>query len=349
MDAFLLYGCYGYTGRLLADEARLRGLRPILAGRRRDDVEAMGRALDLPTRVFSLDDPAQVDAGLADCRLVLHAAGPFVKTSSPMVKACLRMGVHYLDVTGELGVFEAIASRDAEAKAAGVTLLPGVGFDVVPSDCLAAYVGSKLPGATHLVIALEMVGGFSQGTALTMLTHIGAGGAIRKNGQITPVPSAHATREIDFGNGPRGAVTIPWGDISTAWHSTGIPNIEVYLSAPPKMRFGMRMSGLLAPLLASGPVQRFVAKRIQAGPPGPTPAQRAAGRSLLWAEARDGAGRAFAARLAAPEGYTLTAHSGIRAVEKMLTGGVPVGFQTPSKAFGADFVLSLPDVTRTDA
>lgn len=346
MDTLLLYGCYGYTGRLLADEARARGLRPILAGRRRDDVEAMGRALDLTTRVFSLDSPAEVDQGLDGVNVALHAAGPFSRTSKPMADGCLRKRVHYLDVTGEIVVFEALAARDAEAKAAGVTLMPGVGFDVVPSDCLAAYVASKVPGATELTIALGVSGSLSHGTATTMVENIGEGGAVRRDGRITRVPSAHSTRDFDFGDGTRRCVTIPWGDISTAWHSTHVPNIEVYVSAPRAARAFMRLSGPLGALLAAGPVQKLIKSRIGQG--GPTAEQRARGKSRLYAEAK-GPGGMFAARLVGPEGYDMTAQAGIRAAEVVLGGKVPVGYQTPSSGLGMDFVLGLPGVTRTDA
>lgn len=348
MPSLLLYGCYGYTGRLIAAEALRRGLRPTLAGRSRALVEEMGRALDLPTRVFGLDDGAAVDAGIAGHGAVLHAAGPFSKTSAPMIDACLRASVHYLDVTGEIGVFEAIARRDDEAKAASVTLLPGVGFDVVPSDCLAAHVASKVPGGTELTLALQMLGRPSQGTALTMVENLDKGGAIRDGGRIVPVASGTLRRSFDFGDGPKPAVAIPWGDVSTAFYSTGIPHIEVYLAAPPSMIFGMRATGLLAPLLGTGPVQRFLASRIKAGPAGPTDEQRARGRSRLYAEVVGEGGKRAAARLEGPDGYTLTAMAAVRAAEKVLAGGVAHGFLTPSRAFGADFVLELPDVRRLD-
>ncbi len=345
MDTLLLYGCYGYTGRLLADEARARGLRPILAGRRREDVEAMGRALDLPTRVFSLDSAAEVDQGLDGVHVVLHAAGPFLRTSKPMADACLRKHTHYLDVTGEIAVFEALAARDTEARSAGVTLMPGVGFDVVPSDCLAAYVASKVPGATQLTIALGVSGSLSHGTATTMVENLGAGGAVRRDGNITKVPTAHATRAFDFGEGNRTCVTIPWGDVSTAWHSTHVPNIEVYLAAPLAARALMKASRWLGFALASAPAQRLMKSRISEG--GPTAEQRARGKSRLYAEAR-GPGGTFAARLVGPDGYDITAHAGIRAAEFVLAGKVPPGYQTPSTGFGMDFVLGLPGITRTD-
>jgi short subunit dehydrogenase-like uncharacterized protein len=348
MGPLLLYGCYGYTGRLLAAEALRRGLTPTLAGRNRDEVDAMGRALGLPTRVVGLEDRAALDAALAGHRVVLHAAGPFSRTSRPMVEACLRSGAHYLDVTGEIGVFEALAGRDDEAKARGVTLLPGVGFDVVPSDCLAAHVARRLPGARRLVIGLEMSSSASQGTAVTVIENLDQGGAVRKDGRITAVPAGDRERSFDFGDGPRTAIAIPWGDVSTAFYSTGIPDIEVYLAAPAGIRMGLRASRVLAPILGSAPVQRFLHQRVKAGPAGPSDEARARGRSRLCAEASAADGRSVRSRLTGHEAYTLTAEAGVRVAEKILAGGVPVGFHTPSRALGADFVLELPGVERVD-
>ena len=108
--ALLVYGANGYTGELIARQAVARGLRPILAGRTRASLERLATDLALPHRVFALEDPAAVDAGLEGVAAVLHAAGPFSRTSRPMADGCLRRGVHYLDVTGEGAVFAALAS-----------------------------------------------------------------------------------------------------------------------------------------------------------------------------------------------------------------------------------------------
>jgi short subunit dehydrogenase-like uncharacterized protein len=344
----LIYGANGYTGELTARFAVERGLKPILAGRNAAALAQLAGSLGLPHRVFSLDDAAAVDAGLAGVKVVLHCAGPFSRTSKAMVDACLRNQVHYLDITGEVSVFEACAARDGEAKKAGVVIMPGVGFDVVPSDCLAAHLKARLPSATHLALGFQGLGGVSRGTATTMAENLHRGGAIRKDGRLTPVPAAWRTRTIDFGRGPTAAVTIPWGDISTAYHSTRIPNIEVYMAAPWKLRAGMKLSRPLAPLLGTAPVQRFLKKRIQSGPPGPTDAQRARGKSLLWGEVSDDKGGRAEARLATPEGYTLTALTSLAVVERMLKDPPAAGYHTPSSAFGADFILGIDGVTRND-
>mgnify|MGYP002780651107 CR=1 FL=1 len=347
--SFLLYGATGYTGRLLAAHARERGLRPVLAGRDARAVPALAAELGLPHRVVRLDDAAALDAALAAVPVVLHAAGPFAHTSAPMAAACLRPGTHYLDVTGEIAVFEALAARGAEAGARGVMLLPGVGFDVVPSDCLAAHLKRRLPTATRLALAfVGLGGGVSRGTALTAVENLHRGGAVRRAGHITPVPAAWKTRAVDFGRGPRTVTTIPWGDVSTAYHSTGIPDVEVYTRLPDGLRRLMRLARPIAPLLGTAPVQRFLKSRIRRGPAGPGAEQRARGESRLWGEATDAEGRRAVSRLRTPEGYTLTARTAVAVVERVLAGAAPPGFQTPSLAYGADFILEFEGVVRED-
>jgi short subunit dehydrogenase-like uncharacterized protein len=349
MGSYLIYGANGYTGALTARLAVARGHQPVLAGRSAGPVEALAQELGLSARVFGLDDPAGVRAGLDGMTAVLHCAGPFAHTFRPMAEGCLRAGVHYLDVTGELAVFEALARRDEAARAAGVMLMPGVGFDVVPSDCLAAHLKRLLPTATRLALGFQARGGFSRGTATTMAENLHKGGAVRRGGVIVPVPACWRTRVIDFGRGPRVAMTIPWGDVSTAWYSTGIPDIEVYMAAPWRQRAAVRLLAPLGWLLGSRPVQRWLKQRIRAGPPGPTDEQRVRGESLLWGEARDDRGARVVARLRGPEGYTLTALTALAVLESVLAGQAPPGFQTPSRAYGPDFVLAVPGVQRRDS
>jgi short subunit dehydrogenase-like uncharacterized protein len=344
----LIYGANGYTGRLIADQAIARGLRPILAGRDRPAISAAAAALGVDHRVFSLDDPAAMRRGLDDVTLVIHSAGPFSRTSAPMVDACIARGVHYLDITGEIGVFESIAARDAEARAAGVMLLPGVGFDVVPSDCLAAHLVRRLPTATRLALAFAADGGISRGTATTMIENAGRGGTVRRGGTLESVPAAWRTRQVDFGAGPVDVTTIPWGDVSTAFHSTGVGNIEVYTAMPRLARAFMIATRYLGPVLASRAVQRTLIGLVRRRAPGPGSATRAHAVSKLWGEATDRSGRRVVARLTTPQSYALTALTAVAAAEKVFGGNVYPGVQTPSRAFGADFILEIPGVRRED-
>ncbi len=346
--SWLLYGATGYTGELVARLAVSRGQKPVLAGRSAGAVAVLASELGLPHRVFGLDDARAIDAGLDGVRAVLHCAGPFSRTAQPMVEACLRRKVHYLDITGEIPVFLALHAQDAAARAAGVTLLPGAGFDVVPSDCLAAHVKRRLPAATRLALAFVPSGGLSRGTATTALERLHEGGVVRRGGRFVRVPPAWKTRAIDFGRGPRKAITIPWGDVATAYFSTGIPDIEVYMAAPASLRVGLKLARPFLPFVGTAPVQSFLKRRIRSGAPGPSAAHRARATSYLWAEATDDAGRTAVSRLTTPEAYALTTCTALAALERILDGKTTAGYHTPATAFGPDFILTIERCTRTD-
>jgi short subunit dehydrogenase-like uncharacterized protein len=348
-SSVLIYGANGYTGELIAREAKARGYAPVLAGRREAAVRPLAEELGFAYRSFALDDASAVDAGLSGIRVVLHCAGPFSQTSRPMVDACLRARAHYLDVTGEVPVLEALHARGAEAARVGVMLLPGVGFDVVPSDCLAAHLKRRLPSATRLRLGFHVPMALSRGTAVTTIEGAGSPNLVRRAGVLTALPMGSLTRAIDFGEGPETCVSIPWGDVSTAYHSTGIPDIEVYVLVPTAMRLSMKLAPALAPLLQASPVQAFLKQLARRGEPGPNAEQRARSRSRLWGEVSDDAGATRVTRLETPDGYALTVETALASVARVLGGHAPPGFQTPSTAFGADFVLEVPTVRRSDA
>ena len=344
--SFLIYGANGYTGELITSYAVQRGLKPMLAGRNAIKIEELAKKHHLDYRVFSLDETSRLDAALQDVEMVLHCAGPFSLTWRPMVEACLRNRKHYTDITGEIGVFEAMAALDDKANASGVMVMPGVGFDVVPSDCLARHLKDRLPSATHLSLAFYGMGRISHGTQATMTMNAGQGGAIRKDGKITRIPAAWKSREIDFGEVRRTAVTIPWGDVSTAYYSTGIPNIEVYAVMPRQNLKMLKLSRYIGWLLATKPVQDYLQRQIPPG--GPSDEERAKGRTYLWGEALDLNGNHVESRLQTPEGYTLTALAALNIVEKILKGKYQPGFQTPAKVYGADLILEIEGVQRQD-
>lgn len=346
---FLIYGSYGYTGDLIAREAVARGLRPILAGRDPQRLARQAAELGLQHMAFSLDDRAALDLALSQVHVALHCAGPFAATAQPMVDGCLRQRVHYLDLTGEIQVFEALARRSAEAQAVGVMLLPGAGFDVAPSDCLAAHLKRRLPTADRLALGIRGLGsGVSRGTLNTGVESLAGATWVRRQGKLMQLPAGSLTRAINFGRGMESCTAIGWGDVATAFYSTGIPTIEVYFAAPLALRWGLRSTRWLGPLLGAPPVQAALKAAVQRQPPGPNAAQRARGRSLLWGEVRDPAGQRRVSRLSTPDGYTSTVLAALAMVEKALAGQAPPGFQTPSLAYGADLVLELPGVTRED-
>jgi short subunit dehydrogenase-like uncharacterized protein len=341
---FLIYGANGYTGELITRFAAERGMKPILAGRNAIAIEELAKKHHFDYRVFSLDETARLDTAVQEVDMVLHCAGPFSITSRPMVEACLRNKKHYTDITGEISVFESMAALDDKAKASEVMIMPGVGFDVVPTDCLALHLKGRLPTATHLSLAFYGMGRISHGTQATMTMNVGRGGAIRKDGKITPVPAAWKSREIDFGEVKKNAVTIPWGDVATAYYSTGIPNIEVFTVLPKQNLKVLKLSRYIGWLLATKPVQDYLQKQIPPG--GPSDEERAKGKTLLWGVARDLNGNRAEARMQGPEGYTITALAALNIAQKILDGNFQSGYQTPAKAYGADLVLEIEGVHR---
>jgi short subunit dehydrogenase-like uncharacterized protein len=348
-NKFLLYGSTGFLGREIARLAREAGLPLIIAGRDAGKVPAQAASLGVEGRTFDLSDPAAVEHGLDGVAVVLHCAGPYIHTWQPMVEACLRTGTHYLDITGEIPVLEGIAARGAEAKQKGVMLLPAVGFDVLPTDCLALHLKQRLPAATRLTLAQYGKGPsrFPPGSINTLFeTVIPSGFLLRQGGQLVPFPSRLRTRRIDFGQGPVEATLFPWADAFTAYTSTGIPNIENYMVISPEMRRMFELLLRLRPLLRPARVRRFLKSQVSSGS---TAEQRAATSTTVWGEVVDDQGRCVSARLYGPDGgVTWTSLAALSVVEQVLQGNCRPGFQTPAMAYGSDFVLQSEGVTLED-
>lgn len=347
-DGLLIYGSYGYTGSLIADTAVKRGLEPTLAGRDAERVERQALDLGCDHRTFSLEHPEVTRSEVADFDAVLNCAGPFSETARPLATACMRTGTDYLDIAGEIDVLESMAGQDEAAHEAGITLLPAVGFDTVPTDCLAAHLHDRLPSATHLVLAIDGLGTFSPGTIKSIVEGLSLPGAVREDERIRSVPLAWKTRRIDFGRGAKAAVTIPWGDISTAYHATGIPNVETYAAVPESAVRMLRWSRPLTPVVASDPVQDALKWVADVAVSGPTPDERAGSLTRIWGEVTDDEGGRAVSRLRTPDTYDLTAQTAVESARRVLEGEVEEGFQTPASAFGPDFVLEFDGVERED-
>jgi short subunit dehydrogenase-like uncharacterized protein len=343
MSSWMIYGANGYTGELIAREAAKRGHRPVLAGRSADKVSALARELGLEKRVFGLEDASAVAEQLRGVDLVLHCAGPFSATAAPMIAACLQAKAHYLDITGEIGVFEHAQSLNKDAQAAGVVLCPGVGFDVIPTDCVAASLKKALPDATHLALGFDSRSGFSPGTAKTSVEGLAQGGKVRRDGKIVTVPLAANVRKIDFGGGEKLAMTIPWGDVSTAFYSTGIPNIEVYIPGTPAMIANARRANHVRWLLGLGFVQNLIKRRIGKTVKGPSEEVRAKLSTCVWGEVTNAKGEKKTARIKTANGYSLTITGSLAVVEFLLKNKPAGGSYTPSKLVGADLVTLLPE------
>lgn len=342
----LLYGANGYTAELITDLFLKKNLRPILAGRSFEKISPIAHRTGLESRVFDLNDPKAVDFGLRGIGIVLHCAGPFIFTARQMMDGCLRNGCHYLDITGEFPVFEHAASLDAAAKSANLMVMPGVGFDVVPTDCLALFLKKKMPDAQKLTLAFAQPGGqLSRGTQKSMTNKLGDGGMVRENGILTPVPLGHKSREIDFGGKKYFTMTIPWGDVATAFYTTGIPNIEVYSLVHPKTYRKLRFLRPFMKLFKIGFFKKIALSRIEKLPAGPDSARREKSKTSLWGRVENGKGEAIEARFETPNGYSLTAETAVLIAQKVMDGQFLPGFQTPAAVFGEGLIHEIDGVT----
>ncbi len=349
MKNFMVYGSYGYTGNLIVEQAVKAGFKPLLAGRDENQVRAQAEKFGLEYRAFSVENATALDAALMEVDAVLHCAGPFVLTFRQMAEACIRTKRHYVDISGEIEGFEALAAMSEEAKHAGVMLLPGGGFDVVPSDCLIAYAAGKLTSATHLELYIKSIGsGVSRGTARSGIENSHRQGRIRRDGKIISVPNVWGTKDVDFGRGASRLISMGWGDVSTAYHSTGIPNVTVYMAFPKVMVNMMRLTRYAGPILYTRMARDFIKWLIgKFLAPGPTRKQNENGFSLLIAKVTDGK-QTVRAKLKTPEAYYLTALTSVEIMKRILNNDLKTGFQTPSKVYGADFILQFAGVTRED-
>ena len=315
---WLIYGANGYTGELIAREARARGMMPILAGRSEASIAALAGELALEHRIFALDDPARIRTSIEDVDIVLGCAGPFSATAAPIMHACLATRTNYLDITGEIDVFELAHRHDMEARSAGIVICPGVGFDVVPTDCVAAALKEALPEATRLALGYDTRGGVSPGTARTLVEGFPKGGRIRRDGTIHSVPLAYRTRRIDFGDGEKMAMTIPWGDVATAFYTTGIPNIEVYVAASPRLISRIKKLNMIRPLLGLDIVQNLLKRRIERTVTGPSAEERERFPTWVWGEVEAPSGAIRTARIKVANGYGVTVSASLGIVSLLL-------------------------------
>jgi len=347
MHRWMIYGANGYSAGLIIELAKKAGHDVILAGRNAHAITELGQKHGLETCTFGLDDKSVIVKCLQKIEVVLNCAGPFSKTARAMVEACMVTKTVYLDITGEIDVFEMIHAKNTELVKAGTTAIPGVGFDVVPSDCLAKMLQERMPDAKSLELAFYPKDSrFSPGTMKTMVEGLSSGGRIRRDNQITQVPAAFEVKDIEFKPGrPKTCATIPWGDVSTAWHSTKIPNIKVFTTASEGTIKSMRMSRYTGWLFAIPPVQTLVKEIIGRKIKGPDAESRAKARTLFWGEVKNSDGKVTTMRMETPEGYSLTAEAALKCVEHCLSRRPNPGALTPSVAFGAGFVKELTGVT----
>ncbi|TFH80347.1 saccharopine dehydrogenase family protein [Pseudomonas kribbensis] len=324
MSKLMIYGATGYTGRMAAEHARSLGLDVVIAGRTAEKLQSLAAQLDVPYRVFAAD--AVAAESLGGIAVLLNFAGPFAQTADIFMQACIKAGVDYLDITAEINVYRRAEQLGAEAAKAGVMLLPGVGWDVVPTDCLAMHVARRVQEPRSLKIALQVAGSMSRGSALSVAEIVGAGLLARVDGRLVATPDAEP-RHFDFGDGPVACVPLSFGDLVTGWHSTGIPDIAMYV----------HISG-----------DAFPEGDLSLLPDGPSAEQRAAHRARAVAEVSGVNGSVARSVIETVNGYTYTPLVAVEAARRVLAGERRPGFETPARVFGIEFARSIAGTTVTD-
>ncbi len=339
---WVIYGSYGYTGNLIAERAAQLGVPVVLSGRNGKKLAEQAKRLKFEYCKADLSNEIEMDKLLKTAKIVIHCAGPFKHTWHQMTDACLRNNCHYLDITGEIEVFEGVRSRGDEFQDKGLLAMAGVGFDVVPSDCLAAYLRSLQPDAERLEMTIRAFGGgYSRGTAKTVIENLGEGGAVRKEGDIVSVPSAYKVKNVRINGKNRTAITIPWGDVSTAYYTTAIPNIEVYAVVPKRSIRHMKWSSFMSPILKLWPVRKILHFMAGFRPAGPDPGQRETGRSVIHGIVYNAKGEPVTAQVTTSDGYTLTSETALLIAGKISKGHYEPGFHTPAGLYGYKLILEI--------
>ncbi|WP_223570863.1 saccharopine dehydrogenase family protein [Pseudomonas sp. BF-R-26] len=324
MNKLMIYGATGYTGRMAAEHAKALGLDVVIAGRTAEKLESLAEQLDVSYRVFSLD--ALGAEALEGVGVLLNFAGPFAQTAQHLMLACIKAGVDYLDITAEINVYRLAERLGAQAAEAGVMLLPGVGWDVVPTDCLAMHVARRVQNPQALSVVLQVAGSMSRGSAMSVSEIIGAGLMARVNGLLVATPDAQP-RHFDFGQGPVLCAPLSFGDLVTGWRSTAIPNIAMFVH-------------IVGEAFPEGDLSQL--------PDGPGIQERDRHRARAVAEVVGADGTVVRSVIETVNGYSYTPLAAVEAACRVLGGDRRPGFETPARVFGLEFAETIAGTTITD-
>ncbi|KAH7029897.1 uncharacterized protein B0I36DRAFT_350693 [Microdochium trichocladiopsis] len=321
MSTLMIYGAAGYTGGMVAEHAASAGLNLVLAGREKDRVklEALADRMGAVVKLFPLDEPGAIVANLAGISVLLNAAGPFANTAEPLMSAAIRAGVHYLDFSAELDTYHGALALDAQARAAGVMLLPGSGGSVAMLGSLAGHAVARVKNARKIAIALDFAGTMSRGSAISASQNI-APETFRLVGGELVTRDANELRNFDFGTGPQSSFPVTLPDLLTIHQATGVPDIETFVH------------------VATG---TFPTSDIQDLPDGPSFEEREASRYHASVEVTGGDGTVARSVLDTVNGYTFTSMVAAEAARRVLAGEMRPGFQTPAGLFGNGFAETI--------
>ena len=326
-NKLLIYGASGYTGKIIAARAKALNLDFEIAGREPHKTRQLAEELAVDYHVFDVDTAYAWQQALKDKQVLINAAGPFKFTAEQAMRACLKAGVHYLDISAELDTYRLAESLDGEAKAAGVQIISGAGL-FVSYDALVVHLSKLISEPEYLRVGFRHYGGFSRGSVLSSKNIADLGLLIRRNGNIVNNPDPKS-KIFSFGEEEVECLPTPLGGIILSYKTTGIPNIEEF--------FSLKLPATELPDLSSENL-----------PDGPTKDEREAGRNGIAAEITGRDGKVVKAWVDAPSGYDLTPLSVVAVAHSILNGDFKIGYQSPGSAYGEDILKDIPNTYLVD-
>lgn len=344
-----VYGATGYTGTLVAAELARRDVPMILAGRdavKLDAAVAAARAAGgtvVGVRPASIDDPQALIGAFDGAAAVINAAGPFIRTGAPVLRATIAAGVHYVDTTGEQPwIRDTFDVFGADLEAAGVAAVAGMGFDYLPGDLLCHLVGRTTEPLRQLIVAYD-VHGFdpTRGTMRSSLEMLKGGDVVYEDGRLVPAPTGITRASVVFPE-PAGRQTVsryPSGEQITVPRHVRTRKVVSLLStravAPPGMERALPMlTPAISAALRVDPLRERLSEKIGDLPEGPTEDRRKAVAWTIVCFARGEDGREARGLVRGPDIYGLTAVTTVHGA-LLLTASDARGAHAPATAFAA--------------
>jgi len=335
----MIYGANGYSAQLIIEELIARNIKPILAGRNKKAIAKVAEKFSCQYNIFDLTEEVKALEALKNIHTVIHCAGPYKYTAKEMIDLCLASKTNYLDITGEMPSLAYAFGCSKKAKEEGIVILPSVGFDVIPTDCLAKMLKEEMPDAKFLKLGFyNKGGGISRGTSLTSLEFTGGSGKVRMDGQIIDSPIGEYSLKIEKKAFQFYGISIPWGDVFTSFISTGIPNIEVYFGLS-KFLFKVRhLLFIITRIFEIEFVKKLMSSYIKHFFSGPNKNQRDKTQTYIYGSVSNEKGVLIEKVFQVMEGYNLTAKGAVESAIRVLNNEVKPGTHTPSLAFGSDYL-----------
>ncbi len=342
MPTIWVLGATGKGGRAIASELIGGDADVVLLGRDHDRLAAVAASLGGQNRTILSSGPAELVALIAAEKptVVVNTIGPFGETSTPLARACLAAGSHYVDLANELQPVQALLNMDADARNGGVTLVTGAGFGVLATEALVIELGSDRPAAARATVAaMPAVDGLGSAVLASVVDAVAYGGRRYRDGRLvrTRLGAEHAWIPLPDLPAIQG-LAVPTGELEAARRASGADDVVAFSSEMPSGRTVRAVLPVLSALLAVQPVRagaQWLVNHVRLTPP-------VKSGDISWAYARlewpDGTHRE--AWLRAGEGYSFTARVAAHTATQISDGQVDPGAFTPGVLFGADLARS---------